>query len=289
MKLIYNVQGKERKALVNIIAEAIDETAVYEQAPTYAYTIGTFTVTREGNLEFDAANTDQEQITAIIDALSEGGFEHDAADSLTISYPLEGFTPETIDNLGKMVTAKQAIIKKALGVDELPIQQGEDELSFPWLKGELTSEEIFAYSQFITQLCKTAQNKTRVTAKTQESFENEKFAMRVWLIGLGMIGSEFSTARKLMMKNLDGNSSWRYGDTDSENPRKERVHKEAISIRFTPEVLAQLSELASQHEGNISRNMLIESIVADYIQSETGAVDTTAPDTEGDDDGEEDE
>lgn len=34
--------------------------------------------------------------------------------------------------------------------------------------------------------------------------------MRVWLIGLGMIGAEFGAARKLMMRNLSGDSGWRY-------------------------------------------------------------------------------
>jgi hypothetical protein len=35
--------------------------------------------------------------------------------------------------------------------------------------------------------------------------------MRVWLIGLGMVGAEFSTARKILTKPLSGNGAWRYG------------------------------------------------------------------------------
>ncbi len=58
----------------------------------------------------------------------------------------------------------------------------------------------------------------RVTAKAPESFENEKFALRVWLIGLGMIGKEYALARKLLLKNLNGNSSWRYGAPDKAAP-----------------------------------------------------------------------
>ncbi len=53
-----------------------------------------------------------------------------------------------------------------------------------------------------------------MTAKAKEAFENEKFAMRVWLIGLGLVGKEFGLARKLLMANLGGNSSWRYGAPD---------------------------------------------------------------------------
>jgi hypothetical protein len=51
-----------------------------------------------------------------------------------------------------------------------------------------------------------------------ETFENEKFTMRVWLIGLGMVGKEYALARKLLLKNLEGNSSWRYGTPKKATP-----------------------------------------------------------------------
>ena len=35
--------------------------------------------------------------------------------------------------------------------------------------------------------------------------------MRVWCIGLGMVGSEFSAIRKMLCAKLDGNTAWRYG------------------------------------------------------------------------------
>ena len=39
--------------------------------------------------------------------------------------------------------------------------------------------------------------------------DNEKYAFRCWLLRLGMIGDEFSTARELLLRNLEGNSAWR--------------------------------------------------------------------------------
>jgi hypothetical protein len=50
-----------------------------------------------------------------------------------------------------------------------------------------------------------------VTAKAPERFENERFAMRVWLIGLGLVGDEYKLIRKLMCQSLSGNAAWRYG------------------------------------------------------------------------------
>ncbi|MCL2072003.1 MAG: virulence protein [Oscillospiraceae bacterium] len=268
MKINYNVQGKERKALVNIIAETIGEEAVYEKAPTYNYTIGDFTVERDGTLSFNSATIDEKRVREVINALEEGGFKYEDSDSLSIGVPLEGFTPETLNNLRLMVESKAVLIKKALGVDSLPIEVGESELTFPWFRSGLSREETHSYAQFITELCRTAKSKKRVTAKPQEVFENEKFAMRVWLISLGMKGETFKATRHHMLKNLEGDSGWRYGNENGGlSPRRERVYREVVSVRFTPEVLGQLAELASQC--NMSRNQLIESVVCEYIQSET--------------------
>jgi hypothetical protein len=131
-------------------------------------------------------------------------------DTITIEYPLEGFTPETLDNLTKLVQSKEVLIKTALGADELPIKVLDNRIAFPWFK-YTDNANLTAYAQFITALCQTAQEKKRVIAKAQESFENPRFAMRVWLIGLGMVGAEFSTARKILTKPLSGNGAWRYG------------------------------------------------------------------------------
>ena len=135
-------------------------------------------------------------------------------DIVSIEIPLKGFTPETLDNLCKMVTAKEPLIKKALGVDALPIRILEDSVVFPWFNSS-HNENMMAYAQFITALATTAKEKKRVTAKAQETFENEKFTLRVWLIGLGLIGKEYGLIRKLMTANLSGNGAWRYGKPEA--------------------------------------------------------------------------
>lgn len=43
--------------------------------------------------------------------------------------------------------------------------------------------------------------------KTQP--ENEKYTFRTWLLRLGLIGDEFKTARRHLLKNLEGNIAWR--------------------------------------------------------------------------------
>ena len=50
MELNYNVQGEERRKLVQIVSEIINTAAVYKKVPTCAYEIGTFTVSKTGVL-----------------------------------------------------------------------------------------------------------------------------------------------------------------------------------------------------------------------------------------------
>lgn len=131
-------------------------------------------------------------------------------DRLAIEFPLDGFSPEALENLKRMISAKEPLIKLALGADDLPVVTTESTVQFPWFRLD-NSENAACYTQFIFALCKTAKEKKRMTAKAPEHFENERFAMRVWLIGLGLVGEEYKLIRKLMCQPLSGNAAWRYG------------------------------------------------------------------------------
>ena len=37
----------------------------------------------------------------------------------------------------------------------------------------------------------------------------EGYAMRCWMLRLGFIGDEFATAREILLRNMEGNASWR--------------------------------------------------------------------------------
>ena len=134
-------------------------------------------------------------------------------DRLTIEIPLDGFTPEKLDNLAKMVNAKAPLLKAALGTEDLPIQQTEDTLRFPWFRGEteIDAEHAEAYSALVSLLCKTAIEKKRITAKEKDLDGSPKYAMRCFLLSIGMIGTEYKAARKILLSKLEGNSSWKNG------------------------------------------------------------------------------
>ncbi len=136
--------------------------------------------------------------------------EPDEPDNLVIEMPLTGFTSEKLDNLTKLVNAKAPLLKVVLGAEDLPIQQTADTLRFPWFSDNLDGDTVKAYATLVEKLCKAAKEKHRVTAKERE-IENPKYAMRCWLLSLGFIGDEYKQERKILLRNLSGNSSFKDG------------------------------------------------------------------------------
>ena len=224
MKVDYNVTGKDRKSLVNVIATLTGKKAEYLGMPTASYKVGCFTVDRNGTLEFDD-RADSKGTEDLIKELDKRGFtakvgetsgeESETADGaeqgenmgLTISVPLAAVSTGNLTNLLK---AKGALIKKALGIDDMPIEIGENKVSFPWFPEMPGSDASKAYTHFIAALCKLSKDQKRVSS-TEHPADNEKYAFRCFLLRLGFIGPEYKQERKILLKNLTGNSSFRNG------------------------------------------------------------------------------
>jgi hypothetical protein len=249
MKISYNRTGKERKALVAALAEAVGAEVKYLGAPTFSYEVGGYVIDKEGTLTGrankklvaalaergftgtgDEAETHAEremrrmriEAENVPDYSNSGPYGGDDipepeasadGDLLTIEMPLEGFTDETIGNLELLVASKATLIKCAIGAKELPIERTEGILRFPWFKGGLSAEAVSAYSRFIGALCAVAKEAKRVIAKDKPT-ENQKFAFRVFLVRLGFVGDEYKQARKILLANLPGNSAFKNGRPD---------------------------------------------------------------------------
>ena len=205
MRINYNVTGADRKALVRAMVEFLGEPPVYQGAPSFAYAVGGYRVDKDGMVSVpdDASSED---IRKLVDALREKGFQPvepaeqptAAADSnlaqaddedlrfLIIKVPRDGFIPETEENLRRIIASKAPLLKKALETDSLEIVFTDNAIR------------------------KMAKEQKRVVAK-ECAADNEKFSMRLFLIRLGFIGDEYKTARRILLRNLTGNSSWRSG------------------------------------------------------------------------------
>ena len=75
-------------------------------------------------------------------------------------------------------------------------------------KGGLHAGQLKSYIQLCLAMSEMAKEVKYASPKPQQT-ENEKYALRCWLLRLGFIGDEFKTARTLLMKNVEGNSAWR--------------------------------------------------------------------------------
>jgi hypothetical protein len=225
MKVNYNVTGNDRKALVKAIADLTGDKAVYKFMPTCAYEIGDITVDKEGGVTCE----DADKLERIVHNLIADGFtletaeEVESADEettdadddgtgLTVSLPLDKVA---VGNLINLLTAKESLIKKALGIDDLGIEVTEDTVSFPWFPEMPEPDAVKAYTHFIAALGKMSRDLKRISA-TEKEVDNEKYAFRCFLLRLGFIGNEYKAERKILLKNLSGNSSWKNGAPEKE-------------------------------------------------------------------------
>jgi len=219
MRISYNTTDIEadslinRKDLAHAMETELQTTLKYLGAPTFAYEIGEYSIDKDGMVvgPDNAGLIDNlhelHSIKAVGVVYDKLLLETPNNDILTIEVPLDGFTPEKLDNLFKLVNAKAPLLKAAFGTDELPIKQTPDTLLFPWFNN---ADELHtrAYSTFVSLLCKTSIEKKRVNSKEKETNDNPKHAMRCFLLSLGMIGTEYKVCRKILLSKLDGNSSW---------------------------------------------------------------------------------
>lgn len=226
MKANFNVTGKDRKALVAAIAALTGDKAVYKFMPTCAYEIGDITVDKEGGVTCE----DENKLERIIHNLIADGFtpetdeevestedetttdDNDETTGLTVSLPLDKVA---VGNLTNLLTAKESLIKKALGIDNLGIEVTEDTVSFPWFTQMPEPEAVKAYTHFIAALGKMSRELKRISA-TEKEVDNEKYAFRCFLLRLGFIGNEYKAERKILLQNLTGNSSWKNGAPEKE-------------------------------------------------------------------------
>ena len=73
MKVNYDIQKEERKAMVGIVGKVLEMKPTYCGAPSFSYKVGAFEITKAGILCFDDA-ADEATVTRVRTALREAGF-----------------------------------------------------------------------------------------------------------------------------------------------------------------------------------------------------------------------
>ena len=229
MTITINAQGAERKRLVQTISDWLGVPAKYCGAPTFNYEVDYFTIDRNGSLSFDDGAA-SEVIERVLQHIYDEGFDIDQSHTededepcaVCVSMPRSLFTDSNLENLKALIAAKGNLIKKALGVGDLPLEITDTKVSFPWFPVTPSPDEMQAYDTFICKLCEMARNQKRVSA-AEKPTDNEKYAFRCFLLRLGFIGAEYKVARKILLRNLSGSSAFKGGQ-----PKESELKPEPI-------------------------------------------------------------
>lgn len=214
----FTLKSKQRPKLAQEIGNILGTAPHYERVPSCAYDIAGYRLDKEGVLHIPEGA--EETTKDLIRQLRERGFQDDAEvteevpvqeDKLTIGIPRESLTDTALENLQKIIANKQTLFQRAFWMDSTEIEITDEKINFTWFPYTVDGDEIAAYTQFISRLCDMARDAKRVSSKPTET-DNDKYAFRCFLLRLGFIGKEYKTARKILLRNLTGNSASRYGE-----------------------------------------------------------------------------
>ena len=75
MKIHYSITKEQRKKMVEIVGRTLGVQPIYCGAPTFAYKVGAFEITRDGSICFgdEADEADEAEVERVRTALREEG------------------------------------------------------------------------------------------------------------------------------------------------------------------------------------------------------------------------
>lgn len=229
-------KATDRKALVKTIAEFTGEDAHYVGPPSFAYTIGGYTVDRNGII----ASEDEEGSNALKDYLIEKGFVEPTVEELRITVPCDTNDVSLLRNLVFTLHARQYLLNRVTGRDTFAVSDslvetmdtvppasgaefctlvtadtaelrgfciGDDCVTFifPLCDDALKNR---AYAEVSAMMVARAKEAHRISP-TEQKPENEKYYLRIWLLQLGLSGLGGKESRKALLAGLKGNTAFR--------------------------------------------------------------------------------
>ena len=144
--------------------------------------------------------------------------ESNGIDRFSISMSRDFFDERTLNKLDRTIENKGELFKMAFKTNDLSYKVTDDRVIFDWFPFIGEEGEGLAYSSFIDLLTKSLKEQKRVNASKAQT-ENPKFAMRVYLIKLGMVGDEYKQTRKILLRHLAGSSAFTKGVPHNEDTK----------------------------------------------------------------------
>ena len=123
----------------------------------------------------------------------------------------DNLSDEAYSNLEKIIVSKQTLMRHAFRSKGISVARKNGQIIFSGFNAS-DGDHTGAYLRYITLLT--------------------KFAFCCFIIRIGMIGAEYKKARKILLENLTGNSSWKNGApekaTNVENPAEGSASTETV-------------------------------------------------------------
>lgn len=88
-------------------------------------------------------------------------------------------------------------------------------------------EHLTAFAQLAVLMNQQAISQKRIQAKDVND-ENEKYALRTWLLRLGMNGPDFKETRKILMEKLSGHAAFRTDEEAQKFLAREKAKRDAL-------------------------------------------------------------
>lgn len=103
----------------------------------------------------------------------------------------------------------------------------EEKVSFTGFPTASDYDHLTAFGHLAILMNQQAISQKRIQAKDVND-ENEKYALRTWLLRLGMNGPDFKETRKILMENLSGHAAFRTDEEAQKFLAREKVKRDAL-------------------------------------------------------------
>lgn len=229
-----------RELILQILREETGAPVSYAPLPHFSFSIGGYTLRRDGWLETSLPEPAAFSVLASV-GLCDFPYEPAPPEDEEYLYPMSGHSGATLLNLMCILSARQRLINRALdarnGFHVAP-QLMSDLLAHPaatipeflqalygrepeyagvrftlryialsgFRKGH--AEEAHIRRQLADRIVRAALTQRWAKAFTRR-VRNPKYAFRTWLNSIGMIGPEYEEARAVMLSRLPGRADQR--------------------------------------------------------------------------------
>ena len=120
-------------------------------------------------------------------------------------------------------------------------------------------DHLRAFGHLAVMMNNQALHQKRIQAKAVDA-ANEKYAMRIWLVRIGMDGDEFKQTRKILMEKLTGHSAFRTpADAEKAKAKAQKKRDELRAAKEAARLAAEAMETASAMDTSPAELQLMAS------------------------------